>query len=228
MRRERPRKPTSEPEAEHKDPYTDDQTMAFCDKVWAVYPGATHWGTDVWRPGCGADSSLIYESDDTDAAVIGRGRSYGEAWADAVARLRLQPQGDEPQLPGEDAAKVQPLPTGNGVDVAVEVAKDLRALALDAIAEDVEARIRLGERKYGTRLKAHNGRDAMLDAYQEILDFLNYIKQGVIEDRPGCQRLYDSAISLAREVKQLYGEANVQEMQHAEAADGVRPAHPQQ
>jgi hypothetical protein len=86
-------------------------------------------------------------------------------------------------MAGEDAAKVQPMPTGDGVDVAVEAAKDLRAMGLDYIAEDTEARIRLGEKKYGTRLKSHNGRDAMLDLYQEVLDGINYAKQLVIEDK---------------------------------------------
>lgn len=86
-------------------------------------------------------------------------------------------------MSGEDAAKVQAMPTGNGVDVAVEVANDLRAMGLEYIAEDTEARIRLGEQKYGTRLKANNGRDAMLDLYQEVLDGINYSKQLVIENK---------------------------------------------
>lgn len=75
------------------------------------------------------------------------------------------------------------MPTGDGIDVAVEAAKDLRAMGLDHIAEDTEARIRLGEKKYGTRLKSHNGRDAMLDLYQEVLDGVNYSKQLVIENK---------------------------------------------
>lgn len=92
------------------------------------------------------------------------------------------------------------MPTGNGIDVAVEVAKDLRAIGLDNIAEDTEARIRLGEKKYGTRLKAHNGRDAMLDLYQEILDGCNYAKQLVIEDKDGGD-LFNQLVSLAIVVK---------------------------
>jgi hypothetical protein len=103
-------------------------------------------------------------------------------------------------MPGEDAAKVQPMPTGNGIDVAVEVAKDLRAVGLDSIAEDTEARIRLGEKKYGTRLKAHNGRDAMLDLYQEVLDGCNYAKQLVIENKDDGE-LFNQLVSLAIVVK---------------------------
>ena len=92
------------------------------------------------------------------------------------------------------------MPTGEGVDVAVEVARDLRDQGLDHIAEDVEARIRLGERKYGTRLKANNGRDAMLDLYQEVLDGVNYSKQLVIEGRDD-DSFYRSLVDLACMVK---------------------------
>jgi len=85
------------------------------------------------------------------------------------------------QEKGYDAAAVQAMPSGNGVDVAVVAAENLRALGHEKIAEDIEARIRLGEKKYGSRLKAFNGRNALLDAYQECLDFLNYAKQCEIE-----------------------------------------------
>src|SRR5271168_129308 len=103
-------------------------------------------------------------------------------------------------MSGEDAARVQPMPTGNGIDVAVEVAKDLRALELEFIAEDTEARIRLGEQKYGTRLKSHNGRDAMLDLYQEILDGCNYAKQLVIEGKDNGN-LFKQLVGLAVVIK---------------------------
>jgi hypothetical protein len=100
-----------------------------------------------------------------------------------------------------DAAAPQPTPVGDGIDVAVVAAERLKALGLYEIAEDIEARIRLGERKYGTRLKAFNGRDAAMDAYQEILDFLNYSMQGVVEGREGCQDLFDRGVSLAVDVQ---------------------------
>src|SRR5271157_5728454 len=103
-------------------------------------------------------------------------------------------------MSGEDAARVQAMPTGDGIDVAVEVAKDLRTRGLEHIAEDTEARIRLGEKKYGTRLKAHNGRDAMLDLYQEVLDGINYAKQLVIE-RKDDGMLFNQLVALALVVK---------------------------
>jgi len=102
-----------------------------------------------------------------------------------------------------DAAAPQPMPVGEGVDVAVVAAERLKELGYDELAEDIEARIRLGERKYGTRLKAFNGRDAYMDAYQEILDFLNYTMQGVVERLEGSQSLFDRAVSLAVDVQGL-------------------------
>lgn len=103
-------------------------------------------------------------------------------------------------MSGEDAAKVQPMPTGNGIDVAVEVAKKLREFGFEHIAEDTEARIRLGEQKYGTRLKANNGRDAMLDLYQEVLDGCNYAEQLVIENKDDGS-LFKSLVALAVFIK---------------------------
>jgi len=82
-----------------------------------------------------------------------------------------------------DAAVVQPKPTSKSddIDVAVVAAARLKELGLNEVAEDIEARIRLGERKYGSRLKAFNGRSALLDLLQESLDAINYAQQCQIE-----------------------------------------------
>jgi hypothetical protein len=99
----------------------------------------------------------------------------------AIATGKCHYQSYYPKPVGYDAASTQPKPTGNGQDVAVRAAEVLRNFGYDKIAEDIEARIRLGEKKYGTRLKSHNGRDAVLDLYQELLDSLNYAMQCDIE-----------------------------------------------
>lgn len=105
---------------------------------------------------------------------------------------------------GYDAAAVQPLPTGDGVDVAVIAAENLRKLKYTKIAEDIEARIRLGERKYGTRLKSHNGRDAWLDAYQEALDCINYAQQVHTEGLDNGE-LFNRAVELAVYIESKMG-----------------------
>lgn len=48
---------------------------------------------------------------------------------------------------------------------------------LKRIAEDVEERSKLGEERYGERLRAFNGRDPKVDAYQELLDAAQYLRQ---------------------------------------------------
>ena len=67
------------------------------------------------------------------------------------------------------AATPEPQPAGNGAFVLSEVLKDLCA------------RADMGFKKYGTMLRTNNGRDALLDAYQERLDELMYFKQALME-----------------------------------------------
>ena len=38
-----------------------------------------------------------------------------------------------------------------------------------------------GRKSYGTSLQAHNGRDPMTDAYQEVLDLALYLRQAIEE-----------------------------------------------
>jgi hypothetical protein len=52
---------------------------------------------------------------------------------------------------------------------------------LPEVAADHESRIAFGEKKYGQRLKINNGRDAAMDSYQELLDYLSYAMQAYLE-----------------------------------------------
>ena len=49
------------------------------------------------------------------------------------------------------------------------------------LCEDMEARRAYGLGKYKVPVKPHNGRDALLDAYQELLDAAVYLKQKQLE-----------------------------------------------
>ena len=51
----------------------------------------------------------------------------------------------------------------------------------EGVASDLERRAEVGSKKYGTRLKTHNGRNPDFDAYQELLDFINYACQARLE-----------------------------------------------
>jgi len=47
--------------------------------------------------------------------------------------------------------------------------------------EDMRLRKEAGFLKYGTLLKSHNGRDALMDAYQEAIDLCMYLRQAMAE-----------------------------------------------
>lgn len=49
------------------------------------------------------------------------------------------------------------------------------------VIEDMLARDAEGRRKYGTPLRPWNKRDALVDAYQEALDLVVYLRQAIYE-----------------------------------------------
>ena len=85
------------------------------------------------------------------------------------------------------AEAVQPEPTHN----------DEPAIWPLVIA-DMEARDRVGREKYGTPLQTNNGRDALVDAYQEALDLVVYLRQE-LEERKKALHSQDPRALLLRE-----------------------------
>lgn len=51
----------------------------------------------------------------------------------------------------------------------------------DLVMADMQARDAMGAAKYGQRLAAHDGRDALRDAYQEALDLAVYLRKAMYE-----------------------------------------------
>lgn len=116
-----------------------------------------------------------------------------------------------------DPTIVQQLPTGaaDSTDVGNAVVEYLTTRALDAdnttdthiphylpeVAKDHESRIAFGEKKYGQRLKIDNGRDAIMDSYQELLDFLSYAMQAHLEGKPGFLDLFYAVAAIAADVR---------------------------
>lgn len=49
------------------------------------------------------------------------------------------------------------------------------------VMADLALRKQQGLKKYGTTLQPHNGRDPLIDAYQEALDLCQYLRQGIYE-----------------------------------------------
>ena len=72
------------------------------------------------------------------------------------------------------ATAKQPAPKGSGNPILGMVLVDLTNRALE------------GKEKYGEPLKAHNGRNALWDAYQEALDLAMYLRQAIEEQE--CQK----------------------------------------
>ena len=54
----------------------------------------------------------------------------------------------------------------------------------DLVKKDIAERDARGGKKYGTRLQPFNGRDMLVDCYQEALDLLVYLR-GAIYERDG-------------------------------------------
>lgn len=49
------------------------------------------------------------------------------------------------------------------------------------VIADMADRDMTGRQRYGTPLQPHNGRDALIDAYQEALDLSVYLRQAIFE-----------------------------------------------
>lgn len=89
----------------------------------------------------------------------------------------------------------QPLPVPNdGRSMHDLVGEDLVAMwpprQVAVIIGDLQARKRLGLERYGSLLQAHNGRSALRDLYEELLDAAVYAKQ-VQEETVAAQRRLD-------------------------------------
>lgn len=65
--------------------------------------------------------------------------------------------------------KEQSPPTGNG------------RVVVDEVVIDLCKRKDMGTAKYGTPLRTNNGRDPLVDLYQELLDAVVYLKQFLME-----------------------------------------------
>ena len=54
----------------------------------------------------------------------------------------------------------------------------------ELVIQDMRDRDQVGRKRYGTPLQAHNGRDSLVDAYQEALDLCVYLRQAIEERAP--------------------------------------------
>jgi len=91
------------------------------------------------------------------------------------------------------AKQPQPFSVGTPVDVPSLVQRDLVEMGelsemlggdmgvIDDLVLDISQRADEGEKKYGVRLHTNNGRNALWDLYQELLDAVQYCRQLISE-----------------------------------------------
>jgi len=70
----------------------------------------------------------------------------------------------------------------------------------ELVIADAKARNAFGVEKYGVPLRAHNGRDQLVDAYQEALDLAAYLRTA-LEERPSRVDVWNAVLLGVLEVE---------------------------
>lgn len=79
----------------------------------------------------------------------------------------------------------------------------------DRVAADLATRKALGLRKYGSLLQAFNGRNALLDLYEELLDAVVYLRQCLDEGEAyGAHAQHQGPAAASREMSPCSGRAD--------------------
>ena len=89
----------------------------------------------------------------------------GDRWSELAAAVAAHRCGAQAPVIAD-----QPPPTG-GTGPSIH----------DLVVADLGDRKQVGLERYGTLLQAHNGRDALVDLYQELLDACCYARQAIAE-----------------------------------------------
>lgn len=95
------------------------------------------------------------------------------------------------------AATEQKTPKGAGKEV------------IELVKKDLDSRVEVGKQRYGETLKSFNGRDALLDAYQEALDLTMYLRQ-TLDERDTISKM----IKYQHEINEFPKIENVADAEH--------------
>lgn len=105
----------------------------------------------------------------------------------------------------------QPLPTDGQQNVGTAVIKDIQnhptysPHETERVVADFNARIEIGIMRYGKPLQTFNGRNAVRDLYEELLDATHYAKQWHLETRdPRAQLVYWSLLQLVFDIRPMF------------------------
>lgn len=74
----------------------------------------------------------------------------------------------------------------------------LHDAVVTALLGDMAERDQLGRERYGVPLTAHNGRDHLVDAYQEMLDLAVYLRAAMVERNLTAPGLDETRIIIER------------------------------
>lgn len=124
----------------------------------------------AWRCIAASEQSTAPEQV-AEALAAKQARNFARVWPDW--RTMSEDQAIEHDRSAE-LATVEPLPTPN-----------TSPPIWDLVIADMQARDRAGRKRYGTPLQANNGRKALVDAYQEVLDLAVYLRQEIEERHAG-------------------------------------------
>jgi hypothetical protein len=127
------------------------------------------------------------------------------------------PFGHSWEVKRKDRSGDQPLPVPNdGPSMHDLVCADLESgwthRLTSEVAADLQARKQLGLDRYGSLLQAGNGRDALLDLYEELEDSAVYAKQWLTEnpssagDYAGIEFVYGIVLTCLIRVRRLRDE----------------------
>lgn len=59
--------------------------------------------------------------------------------------------------------------------------KEGERIVLEKVMEDLRKRAEVGKKKYGDYLRTRDGRNTLIDAYQEALDLAMYLAKAIME-----------------------------------------------
>lgn len=125
------------------------------------------------------DPSTPFAVDDAALNAMAAGQGHG-----ATVTARHKADGTRtampwsPSHPGyKPASPNQPEPAPNALPAAPAI--------WDLVVADMKERDVMGAAKYGVRLKAGDGRDSLVDAYQEALDLAVYLRKAIEERKTG-------------------------------------------
>jgi hypothetical protein len=91
----------------------------------------------------------------------------------------------------------QPHPVSNGHPACWDLVKhsNYGGFYLECVA-DMRDRDQIGFKRYGVRIQPFNGRDQLVDAYQEALDLCVYLRAAVFEMDSRADSTLDMAVSV--------------------------------